>query len=162
MSSSSHLPLRRAALLTLLAAVLFTPLAALAGPRGEFSQEDDRIIRERWPDAAETPSGLRYVIVKPGNGPLALTQQKLTVLYRGTLLDGTEFSAKLDPADPFVFRLGTREVIAAWEEACREMRVGEKRILIVPYALGYGLRGRSPDIPHRATLIFEVELLSAD
>lgn len=146
---------------SLLVALVATP-ALRAVPRAELSPQDAEIVAKKWPEARQNPSGLRYVVLKEGSGPTPRTRQRLTVLYRGTLLDGTEFSANLDPKNPFVFRLGAGEVIVGWEEAFSEMRVGEKRTLIVPYALGYGLRGRPPDIPNRATLVFDVELLAIE
>ena len=133
-----------------------------AGPRAEFPPEDEAIVLEKWPEAITSPSGLMYVLVKEGTGRRPLHGERVRVLYRGTFLDGKEFSSTLDPENPFVFTVGTRKVIEAWEEAFAKMRVGEKRILIVPYALGYGLLGRPPDIPNRATLIFEVELLGIE
>ena len=83
----------------------------------------------------------------------------VTVLYRGRLLDGKVFSEALDPKEPFRPRVGRDELIAAWEEAIKQMKRGEKRLLIVPYELAYGTRGDPPRIPRRATLIFEIELL---
>lgn len=148
--------------LILLFGLLTAPTVSHALPRGEFSDEDAAIIADKWPEARENPSGLRYVVLKEGDGPVPRPRQRLSVLYKGSLLDGTEFGAKEDPADPFVFHLGAGEVIAAWEEAFAEMHVGEKRILIIPFALGYGLRGNPPKIPNRATLIFEVELLAVE
>jgi len=135
------------------------PSSLSAAPRGEFSAEDRDIIEKRWPDAGQTPSGMRYVIEKDGSGPKMRNRQRATVLYRGALLDGKVFSEKLDPNDPFTFTVGNGEVILGWEEALLDMRAGEKRTLIIPFALGYGLRGREPDIPNRATLVFEIELL---
>ena len=148
----------------------FAVLACLAGaattltaaPRGELSLRDAEIVAEKWPEARVNPSGLRYMVLKEGDGPTPRPRQRLTVLYKGSLLDGTEFSARQDPANPFVFRLGAGEVIMGWEEAFAEMQVGEKRILIIPFALGYGLRGNPPSIPNRATLVFEVELLAIE
>lgn len=135
---------------------------ASAAPRGEFSRKDEAIIQEKWPEAAQMPSGLRYVVTREGKGPKPQWRQHVRTLYRGMLLDGTEFDAKLDPANPFTFALGAGQVILGWEEAFADMRPGEKRILILPYALAYGLRGRQPDIPNRATLVFEVELLGIE
>lgn len=142
--------------------LLLAPLIASAAPRGEFSPEDAAIIAEKWPEARQNPSGLRYVVLQEGDGPIPRHRQRVSVLYRGTLIDGTEFSANQDRDNPFVFRVGAGEVIVGWEEAFSEMRVGEKRILIIPFALGYGLRGNPPKIPNRSTLIFEVELLSVE
>lgn len=145
--------------------LLVVSLAATLGeaaPRGEFSAADEKIIAEKWPEARENPSGLRYVVLQEGNGPRPKIRQRLTVLYRGMLIDGTEFSAMQDPKNPFIFRLGAGEVIVGWEEAFAEMRPGEKRVLIIPYALGYGLRGNPPNVPNRATLVFEVELLAIE
>jgi len=150
------------ALCACVAFMIALPTGLHAGPRGEFSSDDRDIIEKRWPDAGQTPSGMRYVIVQDGSGPKAKNRQRLTVLYRGSLLNGTVFSEKLDPADPFTFTVGNGEVILGWEEAFLDMRVGEKRTLIIPFALGYGLRGREPDIPNRATLVFDVELLKIE
>jgi len=160
--SMSSRPPRAFWRLSLLLGLFLTPAVSLALPRGEFSAADDAIIAEKWPEARENPSGLRYVVLQEGDGPIPRPRQRLTVLYKGSLIDGTEFSAKQDPADPFVFRLGAGEVISAWEEAFSEMHVGEKRILIIPFALGYGLRGNPPKIPNRASLVFEVELLAVE
>jgi FKBP-type peptidyl-prolyl cis-trans isomerase len=155
--SSTHL-----LLLACIAAWFALPPDAQAAPRGEFTAADRDIIEKRWPEAGQMASGLRYVILEDGSGPKARMRQRLNVLYKGELLDGTVFSQKLDPADPFTFTLGNGEVILGWEEAFSDMRAGEKRIIILPFALGYGLRGREPDIPNRATLVFEVTLLSIE
>ena len=157
------IPHRPFALTLLLFATGVLPATQVAaGPRAAFPPQDEAIIHQKWPEAIETPSGLRYVVLQEGHGDRPLSHQLVKALYRGTLLDGTEFSAMLDPEHPFEFRLGTQAVIEGWEEAFSDMRPGEKRILIVPYALGYGLRGREPDIPNRATLIFEVTLLAVE
>jgi len=144
----------------LLLALTLAPLALLAAPRAEFSSEDRELIEKRWPDAGQTPSGIRYVIDREGDGPKPKSRQRLSVLYRGSLLDGKVFSEQLDRDKPFTFTIGSGQVILGWEESIMDMRVGEKRTIILPYALGYGLRGREPDIPNRATLVFEVELLA--
>jgi FKBP-type peptidyl-prolyl cis-trans isomerase len=154
-----RLPSRLIACLLAVAWAAF-PGALVAGPRAEFSEDDEKIITERWPDAMTTPSGMRFVLLKDGAGPTPRYGQRIKVLFRGTLLDGTEFGKSEDPKDPFVFTLGTRKVIAGWEEAFATMRAGEKRVLIIPHALAFGLLGRPPDIPNRATLIFDVELVS--
>lgn len=157
----------RVRFLHLLPAVLIadlglTTVETFAAPRADFSDADDAIIRENWPEAIELPSGLRYVIETEGTGSKPLSHQKVSVLYRGSLLDGTVFSQNLDETAPFRFTIGMDRVVLGWEEAILDMHVGEKRIVIIPYALGYGLRGRPPDIPNRATLVFEIELLSIE
>lgn len=122
---------------------------------------DDRVIVEKtWPKAIKTSTGLRYVILKEGTGDAkAQAGDKLTVLYQGRLLDGTVFGDARDPAHPYPVRIGRDQLIPAWEEALKQMKRGEKRLIIVPYELGYGTRGDPPRIPRRATLIFEIELL---
>ncbi len=154
--------LLRPATAGIFAALLILPSVAPAGPRAEFTLEEEQAIHERWPTAIETPSGMRYVVLEEGSGPKPRTRQRLAALYEGSLFDGTVFDKKLDPADPFEFIIGANQVIEGWEEAFMGMRAGEKRILIIPYPLAYGLRGRPPDIPNRATLVFTVELLSIE
>jgi FKBP-type peptidyl-prolyl cis-trans isomerase len=162
----SFRPARLASMLAAVFACVIAGMTALtplgAAPRGEFSAEDRDIIEKRWPDAGQTASGMRYMILKEGAGPKVRNRQRVSVLYKGSLLNGVVFSEKSDAQDPFKFSVGSGEVILGWEEALLDMRAGEKRLLIIPFALGYGLRGREPDIPNRATLVFEIELLKVE
>ncbi|MFN2531137.1 MAG: FKBP-type peptidyl-prolyl cis-trans isomerase [Pyrinomonadaceae bacterium] len=107
-----------------------------------------------------TGSGLKYVDYVVGTGPSPKMGQMLTVNYTGTLENGKKFDSSLDHGRPFEFRIGTGSVIKGWDEGLMSMRVGGRRKLIVPSALGYGQRGSPPDIPANATLIFDVELLN--
>jgi FKBP-type peptidyl-prolyl cis-trans isomerase len=122
---------------------------------------DDRIYVEKtWPKAIKTSTGLRYVVLKPGTGDATpQAGDMVAVLFQGRLLNGKVFNASLNPADPFRARVGRDQLIPAWEEALKQMKRGEKRLIIVPYELGYGTRGDPPRIPRMATLVFEIELL---
>lgn len=148
--------MRILSLLVLLAAV--SPVVAHA-QREKLPPADLAIVKERWPEAERNSTGLRSVVLRTGEGPLAARGDEVSVLFRGELLDGTVFDEATDPAKPFTFRLGRGVVIDGWDYGIALMREGEKRLLIIPHELGYGSRGRSPTIPRKATLIFEVELL---
>lgn len=146
----------------LLVALFATVLAPLAhAQRERLPPEDLEKVEQRWPDAQKLSTGLRFVIVKQGDrsGPTPAAGERVKVLYRGALLDGTVFDEAQDPAMPFSPRVGRGELIEAWDQALTRMHRGEKWILIVPYELGYGTRGNPPKIPRRATLVFEMELL---
>lgn len=107
-----------------------------------------------------TPSGLRYVDLVTGSGASPEPGQSVTVHYTGTLEDGTKFDSSVDRVQPFVFQIGMGRVIKGWDEGVMTMKIGGKRKLIIPAALGYGARGAGGGrIPPNATLIFEVELL---
>ena len=140
-------------------------LLALAAPfavqaqREKLPPEDLAIVRERWPEAEKNATGLRFIVLREGTGQQAERGNEVSVLFKGELLDGTVFDQIQDPAKPFTFRLGRGLVIDGWDWGIALMREGEKRLFIVPHELGYGSRGRAPNIPRRATLIFEVELL---
>jgi FKBP-type peptidyl-prolyl cis-trans isomerase FkpA len=106
-----------------------------------------------------TPSGLVIEDVTVGEGAVAAAGQKVTVHYTGWLTNGTKFDSSMDRNDPFVFPLGGGRVIKGWDEGVQGMKVGGKRKLTIPPALGYGARGAGGAIPPNATLVFEVELL---
>jgi len=102
-----------------------------------------------------TASGLQYKVMKEGNGAQPKATDTVTVNYRGTLLDGTEFDSSYKRNQPATFPLGG--VIKGWTEALQLMKVGSKYQLFLPADLGYGKDGR-PGIPPNSVLIFEVEL----
>jgi FKBP-type peptidyl-prolyl cis-trans isomerase len=109
-------------------------------------------------DSIETASGLRYFDLVEGTGPApAGSASRVRVHYTGWLTDGTKFDSSVDRGQPATFPLDG--VIAGWTEGVGSMKVGGKRKLIIPFALGYGPRGNGRTIPPRATLIFDVELL---
>jgi FKBP-type peptidyl-prolyl cis-trans isomerase FkpA len=106
-----------------------------------------------------TASGLVYEEITVGAGAEAASGQRVTVHYTGWLTNGTKFDSSKDRDDPFEFHLGQGQVIAGCDEGVAGMKVGGKRKLTIPPALGYGARGAGGVIPPNATLVFEVELL---
>lgn len=104
----------------------------------------------------ELPSGLRYEIVKPGDGPAPKATETVKVHYTGTLLDGSVFDSSVQRGEPAEFPLD--QVIPGWTEGIQKMNKGGKIKLYVPPHLAYGDDGR-PGIPPGSTLIFDVELL---
>lgn len=107
-------------------------------------------------------SGLQYEVLEEGSGARPDSNARVTVRYRGTLLDGTEFDSSYGPDghdEPAAFALD--RVIAGWQEALPLMNEGARWKLFVPPDLAYGKRGAGAKIPPNATLIFEVVLISA-
>lgn len=128
----------------------------------EFSGTDADVIRHNYPTASRTKSGMLYLIRAPGvGGPADVPHvgDEVIAHYDGRLLDGTPFDSSYKQGVPFTFRVGTGAVIKGWDEAFLTMRKGEKRTLVIPYWLAYGITGRPPNIPAKATLVFEVELI---
>jgi len=104
-----------------------------------------------------TASGLEYKVLKEGTGPQPKATDMVTVNYRGTLIDGTEFDSSYKRGQPATFPLNG--VIKGWTEGLQLMKQGSKYQFVVPSNLAYGERSVGPDIAPNATLIFEVELL---
>jgi len=104
-----------------------------------------------------TPSGLIYEVIEPGTGKRPKLTDRVTVHYRGTLTDGTEFDSSYRRGAPATFAVN--RVIKGWTEALLMMREGAKWKLTIPPQLAYGARGAGPKIGPNATLIFEVELI---
>jgi FKBP-type peptidyl-prolyl cis-trans isomerase len=109
------------------------------------------------PGVVTTASGLQYLVLTQGSGESPKATDEVTVNYRGTLLDGTEFDSSYKRGQPASFVLG--RVIPGWTEGLQLMKPGAKYRLFIPPQLGYDLHARPP-IPPGALLIFEVELLS--
>jgi peptidylprolyl isomerase len=109
-----------------------------------------------------TASGLQYIEIQAGDGPAPQPGEVVAVNYRGMLEDGTEFDNSYDRGEPIRFALGTGMVIPGWDEGIAMMKVGGKAKLIIPPDLAYGDQGAGGVIPPNATLIFEVELVSAE
>jgi FKBP-type peptidyl-prolyl cis-trans isomerase FkpA len=106
-----------------------------------------------------TPSGLKYEDLQPGAGDAAKAGDTVDVHYTGWLTDGSKFDSSVDRGQPFSFKLGAGRVIKGWDEGVAGMKVGGKRKLTIPAALGYGARGAGSDIPPNSVLVFDVELL---
>ena len=124
----------------------------------EEQKKIDREIDNRYPGAIKTPSGLKYVVLKEGSGDKSPKYgQNVTVHYQGTFLNGKIFDSSILRGEPATFKIG--QVIEGWNEALQTMKKGEKRTLIIPYQLGYGIHGYPGVIPPKSTLIFDVELL---
>lgn len=111
---------------------------------------------------ALTPdSGPEVVDAKVGSGALAAKDKTVKVHYVGKFPDGKVFDSSRDKS-PISFTLGAGEVIQGWDRGIVGMRVGGKRRLVIPPALGYGDKGHPAGIPPGATLIFEIELLGVE
>jgi len=109
-----------------------------------------------------TPSGLKYEDQKVGDGAEAKKGDTVQVHYTGWLTNGKQFDSSKTSGKPFSFKLGAGDVIKGWDEGVAGMKVGGKRKLTIPPALGYGARGAGGVIPPNAELIFEVELLKVN
>ena len=106
-----------------------------------------------------TASGLQYKVLTEGTGRIPGANDEVTVNYRGTFVDGTEFDSSFRRGQPATFK--TNQVIPGWTEAFQMMKTGSKWQIFVPSKLAYGEKGAGRVIPPNATLIFEVELISA-
>lgn len=110
------------------------------------------------PGVKVTASGLQYEVLVQGSGAKPTINDRVTVNYKGTLINGTQFDSSYDRGEPATF--GLRQVISGWTEGLQLMQEGSKFRFVIPYKSGYGANA-TPDgkIPPFSTLIFEVELI---
>lgn len=112
-------------------------------------------------DTTTTESnGLQINDIKVGEGAAAKAGDTVSVNYKGTLTDGTQFDSSYDRGEPFEFTLGQGNVIPGWDQGVVGMQIGGVRQLTIPPELGYGTQGAGDAIPPNATLVFEIELLA--
>ena len=154
--------LRIRPLYLLLLAVALSLQAPLFAQREKFTPEDLVIVKSKWPEAKRTITGLRYVMLAEGTGDTARSGDMVSVVYRGSLINGTVFNEYLDKTKPFSFRLGRGQVVDGWDQGLKLMREGSKMTLIVPYELGYGTRGNPPAVPRETSLVFEIEMVKIE
>ena len=136
-----------------LAVVLATGVASMSTP-----------LQAQAPaNTVTTSSGLQFADLKAGTGASPRPGQICIMHYTGWLYQngkkGAKFDSSVDRGQPFEFPIGTGRVIRGWDEGVSGMKVGGKRVLIIPPELGYGARGAGGVIPPNATLMFEVELM---
>ena len=127
--------------------------------------EDNRTKGEAYlaqnktkPGVKVLPSGLQYKVLKAGAGKQPKAADTVTVLYRGTFIDGTEFDSSHKRGEPVTFPVNG--VIPGWTEALQLMKEGDKWELVIPAGLAYGERGAGGVIAPNAVLVFEVELIA--
>jgi peptidylprolyl isomerase len=139
-----------------MAAIATVAVAAIAVPMPTFAQTKGKTMT--------TPSGLQIIDTQEGTGASPKPGQTCVMHYTGWLYEngqkGKKFDSSVDRNEPFEFPIGMKRVIAGWDEGVSTMKVGGKRTLIIPPALGYGARGAGGVIPPNATLMFDVELLA--
>jgi peptidylprolyl isomerase len=143
-------------------ALLLPLLAACAKEKSSGDIESARFAPALGVNLAistKTPSGLYYRDLTPGTGPVVAPGQQVSAHYTGWLANGTQFDSNAG-GTPYSFRVRAHEVIEGWDQGVVGMRVGGKRQLVIPPALGYGPAGSGP-IPPNAILVFKVEVVSA-
>jgi hypothetical protein len=149
-------------LLSLIAAGIVYLIASTNSGKPSSTASTSPVTLADFDNATPSASGLKYVDVEEGTGKTATAGQEVTVAYTGTLTNGTQFDSSSKPGGrPYTFRLGTGNAIQGWHEGIAGMKVGGKRKLLIPPALGYGAGGRPPQIPGNSILLFDVELLDA-
>jgi peptidylprolyl isomerase len=130
---------------------------------GAFLPSNHAIAQTQGSTMTTTSSGLQFEDTVVGTGATPQTGQTCVMHYTGWLYQdgkkGAKFDSSLDRGKPFEFPLGMGRVIKGWDEGVASMKIGGKRTLIIPPALGYGARGAGGVIPPNATLVFDVELL---
>jgi FKBP-type peptidyl-prolyl cis-trans isomerase len=130
------------------------PAAVIAGV------SDDVKERPKLAGTSETPpTTLVKKDIVVGDGAEAKQGDTVKVQYVGALYNnGKEFDASWDRNQPFEFPLGGGQVIKGWDEGVEGMKVGGRRVLVIPPDLGYGAQGSPPTIPANSTLVFVVDL----
>ena len=117
-------------------------------------------VQSKATKPAEDVKELKIDDLKVGEGVEVKSGDTISINYKGTLLDGTEFDSSYKRNKPFETKIGVGQVIQGWDQGILGLKVGGKRKLTIPSSLGYGPKGSGASIPPNAGLVFEVELMS--
>jgi peptidylprolyl isomerase len=145
--------------------IIAVACALLAAPvllhaqREKLPPDDLDFVEKKWPDAKKSNTGIRYIVEKPGKGPLLVPGDMIMVNYVASLLNGKVFDKVQDKLHPLTFRVDRGDVIEGWDQILQLMRPGAKWLVIIPPELGYGRRGNPPRVPGDSTLLFEIDVL---
>lgn len=142
--------------------IIFFALSALTlaatAQNNKASKTEKRTIKVN--QEYTTASGLKYKVTEVGKGKKVEAGDKVSVHYTGTLTNGTKFDSSRDRNQPFSFKVGAGQVIQGWDEGLQLLNVGDKAVLTIPPAIGYGSRDMGT-IPANSTLVFDIEVLDA-
>ena len=141
------------------AAEKITAEKAAEAKRSQELPEFESWVKQNYPSAIKSPSGMYYVITQQGNGAKPTVGQTVVAHYTGKFNDGKKFDSSVDRGTPFEFKLGQGQVIKGWDEGFGLLSIGSKATLLLPYTMAYGEQGYPGAIPPKATLIFDVELI---
>lgn len=134
--------------------------AAAAGKATAQREADIARVDEKYPNAMQSPSGVKYIIQKNGSGTKPAPGKTVQVKYTGSFLSGQVFDSSDMQGRPLEFPAGVGAVIKGWDEMIMDMSVGEKRLAVIPPELAYGERGAGGGIiPPNSFLVFEMELV---
>ena len=125
-------------------------------------EKEHKMLKDLSKGFSKTSSGLLYKFEKENNSQKPSNGNKVKVHYKGMLLDGTVFDSSFKRNQPIEFTLGIGQVIKGWDEGILLLGIGDKASFIIPSDLAYGASGAGGIIPPNATLVFEVELISAE
>ena len=125
-------------------------------------EKELKMLKDLSKGFSKTSSGLLYKFEKENNSQKPSNGNKVKVHYKGMLLDGTVFDSSFKRNQPIEFTLGIGQVIKGWDEGISLLGIGDKASFIIPCDLAYGASGAGGIIPPNATLVFEVELISAE
>ena len=125
-------------------------------------EKELKMLKDLSKGFSKTSSGLLYKFEKENNSQKPSNGNKVKVHYKGMLLDGTVFDSSFKRNQPIEFTLGIGQVIKGWDEGISLLGIGDKASFIIPSDLAYGASGAGGVIPPNATLVFEVELISAE
>jgi len=142
---------------------LVSEASSLAAEEKELRRKENlAYIGTKWPNAQTSPKGVRYLILQEGSGAKPTAGQKVGITYRAMFLSGSVFDTSDSHGGIQRFQVGTGRLLPGWEETLMDMRLGERRLAIIPPELAYGERGAQGIIPADAFLVFEFQLQSIE